>query len=359
MNISAKYHSEPVVDEEIKLKSIIDKGKSSVLRKVRHEAPKTWIDSLDLTLSLFLKYLEDERRYTFSSRESQIRKLKCFTKYLTDNTQNENGGLEKNFSDFTMKEIITYEDYLIYRHNNGEIQLSTLYKYLYVIQLYVDFLRKNNKILFDYTVPSSLKHQGKRTNAYASTQDIIKLIGTAEQYSNFKIRDLCILLLIMELGCRPIEVTRLVINDLRPSESLITLFCEKSGQRTLKISKDLSKVFKKYLYIRNEYSPNHDFVFINTFGEPLSSSGVSSMITRFNKKAFGKAKINAKALRHTYATNALDNLNDFDEVSKSMGHLNWTSTEYYVHKSVKRLLQNSLPFNPLHQLVIGDEINAH
>ena len=82
------------------------------------------------------------------------------------------------------------------------------------------------------------------------------------------------------------------------------------------------------------------------------------MIWKFNKKAFGKAKINAKALRHTYATNALENLNDFEEVSKSMGHLHWISTEYYVHKSIKRLLANSLPFNPLLPLIEGDENNG-
>lgn len=353
MGISVKNHL--LVQEEANNKANI--GKSFEFLQ-RHKPQKTWINSLDSTMSLFFKYLKDERRYTLSSIESWIRKLKRFTKFITENTKKEYG-LEKTFSEFTLKQIISYEDYLIQRHNNGEIQQSTIYKYLYVVQLFVEFLRKNKRILFDYSVPPSLINQGKRTNAYSTTQDIIKLVETAEQYSNFKIRDLCILLLIMELGCRPIEVTGLVINDIRPSESLITLFCLKSDQRTLKISRDLSRLFKRYLEIRNRFNPNHDSVFINSFGEPLSRTGVSSMILKFNKKAFGKAKINAKALRHTYATNALDNLNDFEEVSKSMGHLNWSSTEYYVHKSVKRLLQNSLPFNPLHQLLKGDESHAH
>ncbi|OIJ12728.1 hypothetical protein BKP35_09090 [Anaerobacillus arseniciselenatis] len=355
MGILAKDHSVPFVEQEFKDTSI--KGKSFEIMQ-RHKPQRTWKSSLDSTMSLFFKYLEVEKRYTLSSIESWIRKLKCFTKFITKNKKIEND-FEKTLSELTLKEIISYEDYLIQRHNNGEIQENTIYKYLFVVQLFVNFLRKNKRILFDYSVPPSLINQGKRTNAYSATQDIIKLVETTEQYSNFKIRDLCILLLIMELGCRPIEVTRLDIDSIRPSESLITLFCEKSGQRTLKISKDLSKVFKRYLEIRNNFNPNHDSVFINSFGEPLSRTGVSSMILRFNKKAFGKAKINAMALRHTYATNALDNLNDFEEVSKSMGHLHRTSTEYYVHKSVKRLLQNSLPFNPLQQLSKGDESHAH
>ncbi|GAE35702.1 tyrosine-type recombinase/integrase [Halalkalibacter akibai] len=332
------------------------RNKSSSLLKERHESPKTWKDSLDSTISLFLKYLENEG-YALSSRKSSIRNLKCFREYIASRRVSESGS-RGDFSDLTMEDILEYENFLIKRQNDGEIQESTIYKYLYVVQLFVDFLRKNKIIFLYYKVPSSLKKQGKRTNAFSATQDIIKLIETAEEHSNFKVRDMCILLLIMELGIRPIELTGLCINDLRLSESLITVFCKKSGQRTLKISKDLTKILKKYIEIRKEHNPNHTYVFINVFGEPLSRNGVASMIFNINKKAFGKAKVNAKALRHTYATNALDNLNDFEEVSKSMGHLHWRSTEYYVHKSVKRLLKNSLPFNPLHQLLEGEN-NAH
>jgi site-specific recombinase XerD len=342
--------------EKLKTKNLV-LGKSNNLLKERHEPAKTWMDSLDTTINMFLKYLENDKGYALSSRKASIRNLKCFTEFIADIKKMEKMSLE-DFTTLTMKDIVSYENYLIQRHNDGEIEQSTIYKYLYMVHLFVDFLRKNKKVIFIYNVPPSLKKQGKRTNAYATTQEIIVLLETAEQFSSFKIRDMCILLLIMELGCRPIEVTGLCIDDLRLSESLITLYCVKSGQRTLKISKDLTRLLRKYLEIRKQYNPKHENVFINVFGEPLSRNGVSSMILGINKKAFGDARINAKGLRHTYATNALDNLNDFEEVSKSMGHLHWASTEYYVHKSIKRLLKNSLPFNPLHQLTIGDEVNG-
>lgn len=334
---------------------IIKKVKSQNLIKVRHEPQKTWLDSLDSSSRSFMKYLEHEKSYALSSIKASIRNLNSFFKYISEMNNNESWS-RTGFSNLTKKDILSYEDYLINRHNEGKIEKSTIYKYLYVVHLFVEFLLKNKKIHFYYNVPSSLKNQGNRTNAYASTQDIIKLLDTTEQVSNFKLRDMCILLLIMELGIRPIEVTGLCVNDLRLSELLITVFCEKSGQRTLNISKDLSRLLRKYLETRDEYKPTHDSVFINVFGEPLSRNGLSSMILNVNKKAFGKAKINAKSLRHTYATNALDNLNDLEEVSKSMGHLHLASTEYYVHKSVKRLLKNTLPFNPLHQLSEGDEV---
>jgi site-specific recombinase XerD len=333
------------------------KKKSPYVIKTRNEEPKAWIDSLDSIIISFMSFLKNEKRYATSSTNASIRNLKRFTEFM--GCRNKNGsGVKTEFTTLTKRDILDYEDYLINRYNDGEIEKNTIYKYLYVVELFVDFLRKDRKTLITYNVPAALKNNGNRTNIYALTQDIVKLIETVEQQSSFRIRDMCVLLLIMELGCRPIEAAGVSIDDLRLSESLITLYCVKSGQRTLKISKELTKLFKKYLEIRQEYNPDHNNVFINVFGEPLSRNGISSMIYHLNKRTFGKAKINAKALRHTYATNALDNLNDFDEVSKSMGHLHWASTEYYVHKSIKRLLKNSLPFNPLHPLLEGDEHNG-
>lgn len=320
------------------------KGRS-FLKKNRIEPLTPWLESLGDIVHSFNNFLDSEKGYAPSTRRNTIRNLKRFKEFLAEAADKE-GTIGEDISIFSLKDVLNYENYLIKRLNNGDIQQCTVYKYLYVVELFVDFLKLN----FHYNVPPSLKGHGNRTNAYATTPDIINLIETAEQNSSFKLRDISILLLIMELGCRPIEITGLSINDLRLSECLITLYSVKSGQRTLKISKDLTKLIQKYIDVRNKFNPQHESLFINIFGEPFSRNGISTMIYNFNKKAFGVAKINAKCLRHTYATNALDNLNDFDEVSKTMGHLHWVSTEYYVHKSVKRLLKNSLPFNPLDQL---------
>ncbi|WP_139193876.1 hypothetical protein [Anaerobacillus alkalidiazotrophicus] len=61
---------------------------------------------------------------------------------------------------------------------------------------------------------------------------------------------------------------------------------------------------------------------------------------------FGSALYPAKAFRHTYITNALQEYS-FERVSKAIGHKEWRSTYYYYDKSNKRLLENTLHYNPL------------
>lgn len=251
----------------------------------------------------------------------------------------------------TKQMVISYQEHLVQRMHLEQIQKSSVYKYLYAMKLFLDMLVtcKQNKIF--YFIPESLRAQGKRSNEYVNLDEVITLLKAIEESdSPMKIRNMSIILLIMELGCRPIEVANLRVDDIRFSERLITLHSVKSRTRTLEMSRDLTDMLKAYHAERSRLHADDDMLFLNRSGQPISSSAISAIFRYQNKLAFGEKRFTAKALRHTYATNALDNMNDFDQVSESMGHKHRRSTEWYIHRSVQRLLKRSLPHNPLNQI---------
>lgn len=102
-----------------------------------------------------------------------------------------------------------------------------------------------------------------------------------------------------------------------------------------------------------------DALFITCYKEPVRSGTIQRFVNETTIKTFGENRYSAKSLRHTYATNALENGNSFDEVVQSLGHLNWISTMYYLHRSNKRLLKNSLKFNPLSKLEVDKNGNSN
>ncbi|MDQ0090120.1 integrase [Paenibacillus anaericanus] len=248
--------------------------------------------------------------------------------------------------------VTNYEEYLVNRIYLEQIQKSSVNRMLYSMKLFLNMLSDIKVNHIRYIIPQSLRAQAKRSNNYVNLGEVLILLESIGKCrSKLNHRNICIFLLIMELGCRPIEVASIRLDDIRFTERLITLRSVKSRTRTLKMSKDLTNMLQEYLSVyRPMYPTNNNDFFIKSSGDPISSSTISSLFGVKIKQVFGELRFSAKALRHTYATNALDNSNDFDQVSESMGHKHRRSTEWYIYRSVQRMLTRSLPHNPLNQL---------
>lgn len=255
---------------------------------------------------------------------------------------------EDDLSQINLETISVYENHLINRVSRKEIKQTTAYECMKTVRLFLLYLRSEQKLKFKYDIPRQFVVQPIRENSYVYQEVILELIKSIlSNPSKIRIRNLALLLLYVDTGCRPIEASNTQLSDLDLSEKTIKLSCAKSGMRKLSINRLTVNVLKQYLLLREELSPNSDYLFLNSYGEKPTSQYLTTILLLENKKAFGVSKVTARGLRHTYVTNALDNKNDFKEVSETMGHKHWVSTLYYLHRSTERLLTNTLPFNPL------------
>ncbi|OPA80580.1 hypothetical protein BVG16_07620 [Paenibacillus selenitireducens] len=339
----------------LKLNEVISK---KIKQDKVNSRKKPLIDKNTLFPQIALEFKEffSRRGYAPSTLDTHMRNLRQFVSFL--NYSYANYGSFNTILELhrlTKIMIVSFEEFLIEKLNTEQIQGSTVYRYLSTVKLLLQMLHEKSISTIHYVIPEALRKQGKRSNDYIETEQINTLIeSVVKSNSQVKFRDMCVILLTMEIGCRPIEITNLKIDDLIITERRIRIHSRKSGTRTLKISKDLSQLLKRYLEIRDSLQITNTNMFINSFGEPITTNGIRSIFERANKKAFNERRFNPKALRHTYATNALDNENDFDEVSASMGHLHRCSTEWYIHRSVQRMLRRALPHNPLNQIMNGE-----
>jgi integrase/recombinase XerC len=250
------------------------------------------------------------------------------------------------FTKINRTHICEYEQFLKNRIVNEEVTPASAYQYLLSIRLFIGFLFEKKIITFTYVIPQNLVAQGKRANEYAPKEDVIRLLQSIEKVPGHYERNIAIFLLVLDTGCRPIEVCNLKLSDVNISEMTVTLFSKKSGQRKLKVDPVVMNAIKLYIFQREKENVGHDSLFLKNTGEPLTVKVVNQVFAKANKYAFGKALYSAKAFRHTYATNALENHNNFDQTSKTMGHKHWVSTMYYFHRSHKRLLKNTISYDP-------------
>jgi integrase/recombinase XerC len=296
-----------------------------------------------LVIEEFLNYLKTNN---YSLVNEYKKHISIFNQFLEDKGININIYLEMEKEDTLYKEIGLFERFLSKQITDEEILKCTATIYLRSVQLFVKFLKSKGIVSRNYVIPLNLRGRSKRSNAYVPKEEILELMNVIYHYSHFIERDLAVFLLIVDTGSRPIEISNITMSDIDLIENTISFHCNKTERRKVKISKEVMEVVKEYIVIRNNINPENDVLFLNQSGDPLTSSYINMIFYRANKNAYGESRYPARAFRHTFITNALEQ-NSFERVSRIIGHKDWRSTHYYLYRSNKRLLKNTLNHSPL------------
>jgi site-specific recombinase XerD len=289
----------------------------------------------------FRQFIEELVNKNFLTIDPHIIVIKRFLRHLGTE-------VSKNIHVLKVQHIQVFETILMQQVLNKEILLSSAHQYLYSIRRFINFLYRNKIISFQYEVPERFHQKGTRDNEYvdvASREKFLECILTTAKKSQK--RDFCIVMLLIETGCRPLELCTLRIGDIQIKEHTISLFSNKSRTRTLKIASFVMSIISDFIKTERNYAFPYDTLFVTNSGVPLEPRRIKLMIWEYNKIAFGEIKLSAKSFRHTYITDAFNNRNDFSTVSESVGHKKWSSTMHYLHRSIPRLLNHTLPYNPM------------
>lgn len=348
MNQENDYTKEAVQFEDISNENVgdietfhhLNKASNTLVKKkskVRKESKKN--DSpLPKILEDFLKFLNNKDYHGIKYYKKRI---VAFQYFLENEGENITVFYQDNKEKLLFEKIIQYEKMLTLRISKEEIKTCSATVYLRTVQLFVSFLKSKNLVRKKYVISIHLRGRGKRANQFVPKEIMIELMNAIYDHSNDISRDLAIFLIIIDTGCRPIEVSNLTMSDFDKIERTLSLECGKNERRKVKLSTEIIDVIKEYLDIRDEYIPKTEKLFSNINGNPISSSSINSIFYKINIQAFGEASYPAKAFRHAFVTNALQEY-DLDRVADAIGHKDKKSTYYYQERSIQRLLDNTL-----------------
>lgn len=318
--------------------------KRNIEKKKKVIKPKKIPIQVPLIIKDFIVFLKSNG---YMSVHVYQKRILCFSRFLRKEGLEISVFLEKNKEALLFEKISSYEEMLSDRITKEELQKVSVTSDRRTVKLFVEFLISEGLISKEYIIPKYLRGRSKRTNEYVPKEMIIKMMNAIYERSNNELRDLSIFLLIVDTGCRPIEIANCTLDDLDLIEGTLRLSCGKTKPRKVKLSVEVLNSVKDYLKVRDNYNPISDSLFSVHFGKGITSSSIHNIFYNANIRAFGESKYPPKALRHTYITNALDQYS-FERVSKAIGHEDWKSTYYYLYRSNKLLLKKTLtnsPFN--------------
>lgn len=151
-------------------------------------------------------------------------------------------------------------------------------------------------------------------------------------------------------GLRVSELVNLRLSNIYDEEQYLQVFGKGSKERWVPVNPVALKLLSNYIHhVRCHIPPQpgeEKYVFLNRRGHHLSRQMVFIFLQQAVREAGIKKKISPHSLRHSFATELVENGADLRAVQEMLGHASITTTEIYTHISRDTLRNTIAAFHP-------------
>ncbi|HWQ59890.1 MAG TPA: site-specific tyrosine recombinase/integron integrase [Candidatus Fimivivens sp.] len=308
------------------------------MRKTAIGKTKRPIDPIHVLMRRFLEHLEIELDRSPRTIDSYGRSLEKFFTMA---------GIRKP-EDITIDRIRAYRIRLNRETNErGEpLRKSTQTYHVVVLRAFLKYLAKEDVA----TVPAEKIEVGKtptRQVDFLELDEVERLLSAASGTTLRALRDRAILELLFSAGLRVSELTSLDRDSLNLRKGEFSVRGKGSKLRVVFLSDDARDAISRYLDKRRDMDPAL-FVAVpaakNGFTRErgstdlrLTERSVQRLVKRYAARAGIVKDVHPHTLRHSFATDLLQNGADIRSVQAMLGHASITTTQIYTHVTNERL----------------------
>lgn len=219
----------------------------------------------------------------------------------------------------------------------GDMKKKTQNYYMIALRAFLKYLRKRG---IESLNPEriELAKVGQRDLDLISSDELSRLLKAPRGAGLTALRDRAVMELLFSTGLRVSELCSLS-RDIDLSRDEFSVRGKGEKVRVVFLSPDAKKAIAEYLKARGD---TEDALFISygrggTKGERLSPRSVERMIKQYAIQAGITRKVTPHVIRHSFATDLLENGADLRSVQALLGHANIATTQVYTHVTDKHL----------------------
>lgn len=281
---------------------------------------KQWID-----------WIIHERRLSEKTVKSYKTDLSFFLQHLKEYKNK-----SINFSDLERLDQSDLTSWFYKRINSGISHRSNA-RSLSSIKSFLHFLIK--KKIIKYSLFMRIKGPKFNSNlprplSHNQVSKIFKNIVENKQ-KWVGMRDLSIILLMWGYGLRISEVLNLKLSDLQSND--LSIFGKGKKTRLIPIAEEVSKFLKQMIKKCPFEFDENNFIFVGIRGKKLKAEIIQKEIRRLRNSFMLPDNTTPHSLRHTFATELLENMVDLRVIQEILGHSSLSTTQKYTKVSSDRL----------------------
>ena len=268
----------------------------------------------------FTKYIKG-KNYSNLTLKSYIDDLYYFYSYVKKD--------ELSIKENDVREYLTYLNEKEEKSTSVRRKISTLktfYKFLYTN----NYMDKKDYPMTRVAVPKT----EKRLPKFIYYNDLLEIINESSK-TNDNVRDKLIIEMLYATGVRVSELVNIKINDIDFENKRIIVHGKGNKERVVYYGDYAKEVLEEYLSVH--YRKDTEYLFVNSKGYKLTDRGVRYIIDKIMDKLSIKTHVTPHVLRHTFATDMLNNGCDIKVVQELLGHSSLRATEIYTHVTNERL----------------------
>jgi site-specific recombinase XerD len=228
----------------------------------------------------------------------------------------------------------TVDHFMQYQHDTA-LTATTINRRLHALKHFFDYLVMEHQGVDTNPIkPSHFARRGRPLPKKLSQAHVQQLFA---QITNPMDHALCLVML--RCGLRVSEVARLQRRHIDWDQHAVRIEQGKGRKdRVVYLSADATAALQSCLALRPQTLP-HDFVFWNQkrTQQPLSTKGIQKKVERYAKAAGIHASCHS--LRHTFASNLLEEGAEVISIQELTGHASLQSSERYAKLSNQRIKQ--------------------
>lgn len=270
----------------------------------------------------FENYLKNVRKYSLNTINSYISDINIFLEYLH---------IQKlNYKDVNHEVIRSYLKYL----DEKKYKNSSINRILSSLNDYYNYLTKCKVTKYNYFEDINRPRKEKRLPNFINYSEYMSLLATVEKEENefLKARNFLLLEILFDTGLRVSEAVNIEINNINKKEQSIKVLGKGNKERIVYYGDYAKNYLEDYLNLRRNINiVDKDYLFLNKNYTRLTRRGVEYLISDISKKALLRQKISPHTLRHSFATEMLNNGCDIRSVQELLGHKSLSTTGIYTH----------------------------
>lgn len=279
-------------------------------------------------LQLFINYLKHERRYSSHTSEAYERDLQQFFEYVqkeydvTDLSTISHKMIRAWLVELMEK---TYDARSVNRKISS---LKSFYKYMLRL----------NKVNVNPMLKIVSPKTAKKLPVYVQSEKLNQLLDQTPADTDFKtFRDGLIIELFYTTGMRLAELLGLTIYSISANQKQIKVLGKRNKERMIPLLDEVYFRMKNYIQLRSQIETNTDQFFIDDKGKALNRTYVYRLVKEKLSLVSTQNKRSPHVLRHSFATEMLNNGAELNGIKEILGHANLQATQVYTHNTIEKL----------------------
>lgn len=247
---------------------------------------------------------------------------------------------QKNISSLSLEDLRSY--FLSLQKRN--ITSNSVKTYIKGIKVFISWLYSEKYIPVNLSESFHLPKAQRKIIDVLTDNEISALFSYFDIKSFLGLRDYCICALMLDSGLRKNEVIALSVPDVHISEGYLLVNGKGNKQRIVPLGFRTQKYLLRYSVVRP--AVKYSALFLTKNYTPITPAVLDRLFKKL-KSDLLTPRIRAHLLRHTFATNYLQNGGNIYSLQLILGHTTLEMVKKYVHLTQGKTLVNFTNYSPL------------